>query len=244
MRRMRHFSSVPVSSPETGSGPCLATPVEPARLAQNPARHPARGFTLVESMVGTVLFAMVMIGVYTGLVQAYHMQAVSRYRDNARAILRTYVDQFQRLSTTTEFSNVPYSRWLFVPTGGFSGDGLSTTGLCTDDIRAIPDPGPPGNLILTPPIEITLGSSNPAGQTASWSAWPRPALNRSAITESYALPAQLSREISYINPATGAVSNTLSIGDSGYMLQGVFRITFTYNRKLCTETLSVMRVVK
>lgn len=244
MRRTCHSSSSSHEHGKTAKTRGLFHEVSSFLKFREHGRKRHAGFTLPETIVGVVLFAMVMVGVYTGLVQSYHMQALSRYRDNARAILRSYVDQFQRLSTTTEYAGIPYSRWLFVPTGDFTGDGLSTSGLCVDDIRTYSDPGPPGNVVLTPPVEITLCSSNPAGQTARWHEWPRPAIDRSGITESYALPAELSREISYVDPATGATSGNLTIGDSGYMLQGIFRITFNYNKKAYTESLSVMRVVK
>jgi len=244
MWRMYPSTSVSVSPPETVTSSRTAARVRRAPAKPHPTRRAICGFTLPETIIGVVLFAMVMVGVYTGLVQAYHMQAVSRHRDNARAVLRTYLDQFQRLSTSTRHGDVSYPRWLFAPTGGFTGDGLSTTGLCIDDLFSFPDPGPPTSGVPTPPVEITLGSSNPAGRTASWWAHPRPALNRAAITERYALPAQLSRDVVYVNPANGEDSAAPVIGDAGYLIRGTFKIEFTYNRKLCIETLSVMRVVK
>jgi len=61
----------------------------------------AKGFTLMEAMVSTVIFTMVMLGVYACIIKSYKLQQISRYNDEARAILLSYVDQFERLETTT-----------------------------------------------------------------------------------------------------------------------------------------------
>jgi hypothetical protein len=166
---------------------------------------------LVEALIGVVVFAMTMLG---GLVQSYKLEALCRYRDNARAVLRTYVDQFQRLQTTVKHDDQIYKRWLFMPTDA-SGKGLKSweEGLSDDDNYVVVDPP-------SEPLQITLGTGD------------------------YALPAQLTREVHFIHPGTGAVSETMTIEATGYLISGTFRITFTFDGEDHEEEISVLRTVK
>ena len=75
-------------------------------------------------MLSTTIFTMVTLGVYTILIKSYQMIALSRCRDEARAVLRTYADQFLRLQTTERVSGATYNRWLFNPTNAATGRGL------------------------------------------------------------------------------------------------------------------------
>jgi Tfp pilus assembly protein PilV len=105
--------------------PKSAAPVTaPAPDRGRPRRRRVAGFTLLEAMLSTTIFTMVTLGVYTILIKSYQMIALSRCRDEARAVLRTYADQFLRLQTTERVSGATYNRWLFNPTNGPSGRGL------------------------------------------------------------------------------------------------------------------------
>jgi type II secretory pathway pseudopilin PulG len=53
--------------------------------------------TLVEVMLAASVFVVAALGLYSVLIRAYQLGAYARYRDNARAILQTYADQFQLL---------------------------------------------------------------------------------------------------------------------------------------------------
>lgn len=75
-------------------------------------------------MVGTTVFVMVSLGVYAMLIKAYQLESLARCRDDARGVLRTYADQFERLQTTKTVDNVTYNRWLFNPSNGATGRGL------------------------------------------------------------------------------------------------------------------------
>lgn len=119
----------------------------------SPASHAARrtsarcGFTLVETMVAATIFAMLMIGVYTMLLKSYQLIALTRVRDDARAVLRTFADQFERLSTTQQVDDVVRQRWLFLPTNGPTGRGLvwgalsdQNTSVNAEDVPYLPVP--------------------------------------------------------------------------------------------------------
>jgi prepilin-type N-terminal cleavage/methylation domain-containing protein len=111
-----------------------------------------RGFTLVEAMVATVIFSLCTLGVYQMLITSYKITAVARYSDNARAVLRTYADQFQRLSVK---DSSDATLWLFYPTGGETGKGLKWGSLSNEtentpltDISYLTVPiGPPQHTI-------------------------------------------------------------------------------------------------
>ena len=83
------------------------------------------------------VFTIVAIGIYTTLIQSYQLVGSARLRDNARAILESFGDQFLRLETTDKVSGVIIIRPFFqiypVPTGvGLSWTdqaGTTTTGI-------------------------------------------------------------------------------------------------------------------
>ncbi len=105
---------------------------DPFAAESAPARRRRRGFTLVEAMVATTVFTMVTLGVYSMLIRSYQLAALTRCRDDARGVLRTYADQFERLQTTELVGSTTYNRWLFNPTNGASGRGLKW-GVLSDD---------------------------------------------------------------------------------------------------------------
>jgi prepilin-type N-terminal cleavage/methylation domain-containing protein len=102
----------------------------------NPTRRPGatlrrglrRGFTLVEAMIATLVFALGILGVYAMMIKSYELVALARHRDNGRAVLISFADQFLRLQTT---DLVPGSgivtRGLFATTSTPTGLGLNWT---------------------------------------------------------------------------------------------------------------------
>ena len=173
------------------------------RLARN------RGFTLVEAMVATAVFTLVILGVYSALIQSYKMTALSRYKDEARAVLRTYADQFLRLQTTEPVSGTDYTRWLFNPATSPTGQGLVwgdfSDGPVTDGSAAV--------------SYLTVNLGRTGSQIA----------------------ARVTREVHYVNAATGATSATRTIASGGYMIEGIFTITFTLSGKSHSQSLTVNR---
>lgn len=89
-------------------------------------RHARRGFTLVETMIATLVFCMGILGVYAMMLKSYELVTLSRHRDNARAFLLSFSDQFLRLQTTDKIAGVPVLRPMFA-TNGTGGDGLTWT---------------------------------------------------------------------------------------------------------------------
>lgn len=117
----------------------------PAGPAARDCRHFRRsGFSLVEVMVATVIFAATMIGVYACVVKAYQFSQITRYRDEARSVLLSFVDQFERLKTTEDGKRRPF----FVNTS----DGPRGTALNWPNLSN----GPSGSGTRKDFLEITL----------------------------------------------------------------------------------------
>jgi type II secretory pathway pseudopilin PulG len=195
---------------------------EVGRNSLRARRRRFAGFTLVEAMMATVIFTMATIGIYTMLIKSYQMSALARCRDEARAVLRTYADQFLRLETTAE-ETVPadpsagtpetkatFNRWLFNPTSGPSGRGLvwgalnlNTTFTPATDV---------------PYLDITLG------------------------TGSHAVPAKLTRDVGYVTASTGATSGSQQIGPAGFIIRATFAVSYSLGGKDYSQSVTVVRL--
>ncbi|MCX6939023.1 MAG: prepilin-type N-terminal cleavage/methylation domain-containing protein [Verrucomicrobia bacterium] len=120
-------------------------------VAPPSSRKRSSGFTLTEAMIATSVFALCTLGIYQCIIMSYKMTSVARYSDNARAVIRSFADQFQRLSIRDE-SNA--TLWLFYPTAGETGRGLVWGSLSNvAESTALTD---------TPYITVPIG---PAGHT-------------------------------------------------------------------------------
>ena len=185
-----------------------------------------RGFTLVEAMMATVLFTMLTLGVYATLIKSYQMIALCRARDQARAVLRTYADQFQRLQITVNITlpddpgtvfdesttKVPSLRWLFLPSGGPTSRGLRWGAMSDQDASVnIPIPSPVDSL------PITLGAG------------------------AHAIGATVTRNVRYVDAATGANESNQSIRAAGYLLACTFEIRYRLVQSDYVQTMTVMR---
>jgi prepilin-type N-terminal cleavage/methylation domain-containing protein len=111
-----------------------------------------RAFTLVEVMIATLVASVALLAVLGTAFMTYKINHKARLRDNARAVLRTYIDQFQRLAYANDAKVV---RMLFNPAeGNDTGLGLRWGKLSDETARQIEDPepterkidiGPPGS---------------------------------------------------------------------------------------------------
>jgi Tfp pilus assembly protein PilV len=126
---------------------------------------PASGFsfrsrkamTLVEAMMSTMIFTMGMLGVYMMLIKSYEMVALCRHRDNARAILLTYSDQFQRLKTTDSSGTLNF---LFQTATTPTSFGLSWTDASNTTVSNFT------NTSDTAGLSVMLGDVNSSGVPA------------------------------------------------------------------------------
>jgi prepilin-type N-terminal cleavage/methylation domain-containing protein len=201
----------------------LFTKHMPKTLLQNgaghfsrPRRHARRGFTLVEVMIATMVFTMGILGVYAMMLKSYELVTLSRHRDNARAVLLSFADQFLRLQTTDTIAGSSVTRGLFVP---HSATGLGLT--WTDTTGNVVD----GNLYPNPPyMPVTLGNSIDNTQGSQ-------------------VRAHVSRTVTLLDPTTGLpVAGTMPTPTAaGYMMQATFTITYPVNGRTQTESIIVAR---
>ena len=113
-------------SPRIASGPAARSATSGMLSARMRSR---RAFTLVEVMGATIIFTLAILGVYGMMIRSYEMVTMARHRDNARAIIMSFADEFQRLQTTdtNPAGGPPILRTLFYADGVPTGNGLTYT---------------------------------------------------------------------------------------------------------------------
>jgi hypothetical protein len=134
-------------------------------------------------MIATLVFAMGILGVYAMMIKSYELVALARHRDNGRAVLMSFADQFLRLQTT---DLVPGSgvitRGLFATTSTPTGVGLDWTdstgsrvvGTSTGLTVALGDNGSSRvpAMVTRSVTNLNVPSGNPvAGVTATAAGW-------------------------------------------------------------------------
>lgn len=158
------------------------------------------GFTLVDVMVAVAISTVVLLALLATTFTTYKINHKARLRDNARSVLRTYIDQFQRLSYSDDTSGINQVREIFIPTttsnGTISvptGSGLKWGALCTD----LPDP------------DLPTVCAVPIGPPES------------------PVTGYVTRDVRWINPSTGNTTASKISDAAGFMLRGTFTITYS-----------------
>jgi Tfp pilus assembly protein PilV len=64
-----------------------------------------RGFTLVETMIATVLLSMIILSILAVLIGSYRVAAKARYNDHARYVVKSLADQFLTQQTFDSFGS-------------------------------------------------------------------------------------------------------------------------------------------
>ncbi len=160
-------------------------------------RSAARGFTLVETMVATVLLSMIILSILGVLIGSYRVAANARYRDHARYVIKSLADQFLTQQTIDSFGvTLP----LFNPTGGPTGVGMVWTN----------SDGSPG-LQTGGGLEVALGDNTGAPIQAY--------VTRSIYP--------LFPGVTPGTAPSGTTAVTIQTGAPGYMLRGDFTISYT-----------------
>jgi hypothetical protein len=167
-------------------------------------------------MVATIIFFASILGVYAVLIRSYQMVTLARYRDNARAVLTTFTDQFGRLQTADAApGGGSIIRPLFQPDtwGAYTPNSFGLSWADAEGDAAIAGSN-------AAPITVTLGDPG-----------------------SSPISAQVTRQIQYLDPATGMTVNTPPASAAGWILQGTFTIQYTVDKHLQTQQLTVARSV-
>jgi Tfp pilus assembly protein PilV len=116
------------------------TPMYPSLLAPKQRlsaglrhRRAIAGFTLVETMVATVLLSMIILGILAVLIGSYRVAAKSRYNDHARYVVKSLADQFLTQDSKDSSGNIVT---LFVPSSA-TGLGLTWTTTGSTGIQTV-----------------------------------------------------------------------------------------------------------
>jgi Tfp pilus assembly protein PilE len=195
-----------------------------------------KGFTIFEVAMAATIFAMSALALFSILIEAYGLVESARYRDAARAVLRTYADQFERLEATDKYTDSKvYTRWLFQPAypsnGTGTGAGLSKMDVLSD-VPGFTTPqdnnGGTGKITLGGPQSPATG----------------------VVTNGIAATVTRTVELVQFDPtvatANGQIVPFADVGPNygysgGTLYLGTFTITYTVNNKLCTQSISVLR---
>jgi len=161
-----------------------------------------RGFTLVEVMVATVLLSMIILGILQVLIGSYRVAAKARYRDHGRYVIKSMADQFL---TQQPFDNNGNTLTLFQPTVDAGGN-LHPLGTGMTWTNSDGSAGTVSNDSLGQYFYVLLGDNSGAP-----------------------IQATVTRTVQYLYPyPSGQPTLDTQNAPPGYMLQGVFTITFPF----------------
>ena len=175
------------------------------------------GFTLVETMIATVLLAMIILGILAVLIGSYRVAAKARYADHARYVIKSFADQFLTQQPLDSNGNTLV---LFQPT-------VDTT---------------TGNLT---PLGTGLSWTNSYGISGSLSGDPQGLYYYVLLGDNSGAPitATVTREVQWVYSSTGAPTLINQSESAGYLLVGVFTITYPYLGNTMSQSISVVRSV-
>lgn len=111
-----------------------------------------RGFTLVEVMIAFVVMVIALLGFLGTASRAYQLTSNSRARDQARAILQSFAEDFERLRTVQQVGSPPTPQFVnfFQTSNSVSYDFVSwngVTGTSASHLR-VPLGGDPANPVI------------------------------------------------------------------------------------------------
>ena len=204
-------------------------PKRPARFCARMQRRAQRAFTLVEVMIATMVFCMGILGVYAMMIKSYELVTLSRHRDNARAYLQSFSDQFLRLQTNDKNpipGAPPITRPLFNPSG------VGSAGLVWTDAAGVPhvpcfDSDPTAANYLQPDptassLRVLLGDTATGANVGN------------------TVVAHISRQVSYLD-ANGQTVGGYPPNAAGFMMQAIFTITYSVSGKPQQQQMIVAR---
>ncbi len=189
--------------------------------ASHSARNPNRrkGFTLVDVMIAVGVASIMLLALFGTSFLTYKINHKARLRDNARAVLRTFVDQFQRLSYSDEETGSNQPREIFITTTGSNStvSAPTSSGLEWGKLNTFKPDG-----TVKPPCIVNIGTPD-APQLAT-----------------------VTRDVWWIEPSTGNATASKSVEAAGFMLKGRFTITYTLTGttgRSISQSMTTLRLV-
>ncbi|HTB81633.1 MAG TPA: prepilin-type N-terminal cleavage/methylation domain-containing protein [Opitutaceae bacterium] len=228
-----------------------------------------KGFTLLEALIAGTIFAMMATGIYAMLFKSYQLAALCRYRDDARAVLQTFADQFERLDISdfiyTNSSNTVITfpsadiyqtstKNVIDASGNIVYSNITKTGDPRELFTLTSGTGNGLRYWDTTNQEIlpsNVKSSDPTvlnwnGTTALQFTLGANTGTGTTSTDAKAITAWATRKVVQINNTSGAINTTplTSNPPAGQLLEATFTITYSVYGRSVTQTLSVMRLAE
>lgn len=224
------------------------------------------GFTLMEVMMAAMVFAMASVGIYSMLFKAYQLAALSRYHDDARAVLQTFADQFERIAVSDIIYTDGSNNVVTFPSTDIYQDSTknvvnATTGAIVysniskgstpRELFALTTATGNGLQYWDTTNHEVLTSNQKSSDTAvlNWHANDPLSITlgsnlSTSPSDVKAISATITRAVVQINNASGAVNSTATttVPAAGQLLQATFTITYTVYGQIVTQSVSVMRL--
>ena len=154
-----------------------------------------RGFTLMEVMMAVTMFTWLSLGVFMMLSKAYELTKITRCMDDGRAALATFGDQFLRLQTTDTEPRHP-ARWNHREwDAGLAGS--------SNPVAARDGWHGPGTWGAMSDTHGSVAASSVSSLNVTIGG---PGLN---------IPAQITRQVQYVDPSSGATTASKIVATSG-----------------------------
>jgi hypothetical protein len=180
---------------------------------------------LVEVMMAACILTFVGLGLLTILIKAYDLVGLTRYHDDARAVLQTFASQFERLQTSDlDSSGSAQDRLFFQLSDTYTAKGLLWDSTSTSDVTNVNLDSLSNEKGGTSPknSDDTLGLQVEIGGSQS-----------GVIAHVWHMVQQVSDD--------GSTGSAVSVSSAGEMLLGTFKITYTLNGLEHTQSISVLR---
>ena len=165
-------------------------------------------------MVATVLLSMIILVILQVLIASYRVAAKARLGDHARYVIKAYADQF----LTQNFSdNNGNTLVLFQTTVDSHGNSVPLgTGLSGSG--------------ATPTFGGVVSGDNST-------------YNILLADNSGSVPASVQRTVQYLFPNTGMPTLVSQTQAAGYLLRGDFLITYPFQGRTMTESVTAIRAI-
>ena len=183
-----------------------------------------QGFTLVEVMVSSMIFLIVMMGGIGSMLLAMRMTLETRYQDRAMTALKSIADQFQNSPITDRSTSA--TKILFTSTNGVE----TGYGMAWDTVKQT-FTYPPASASAT----IIVGTPAAAPVDVGSLIIPLGSVDASGTAADDAITCTITREVSAV--ADSAVTTTYG----GTLVEGVFRARYTIMNKQKTLSIRVLR---